>query len=577
VQFLGNYKVDPFRALVLGLAVLLAVACGTAAPETPQATNTPGPPGATTAVSTPAGTPARTPTPASVAPTGKVTVMMADWGTQAFEPRDAIGQVITYHRFLHGWLIAGTKEVQMIPGIAKKWEVSPDGLRWTWTIRKGVKFYNGDELTIEDVHFTLNRHHGTDAAEKALHPTFVTQARDSVSQEITGPDTIVVTQKAPNVTYPFLMSELHSSDSHGAVLPKIYWEQVGGKEGWERNPVGAGPLKLVEFKRSEQMLFERFEDYYFTPQNGFPEDRRMKFQTLDFRLVPEQATRVSALVAGQADMIEASLQVRKQVEDAGGRLIFIPEASYSQVRPAGCWKPEFPCHDKRVRHALDYAINKELIRDTLYGGPEVAQVNGMEHVTPHALGYSKELDAFPYDPQKAKQLLAEAGYPDGKGYPPFKIYTWSGGDVPLQPEQAQLIADMWRKNLGLQVEVEVGDPVGVRNRFANRELDGHIQFRSNEARYDGGTSLRNTFDPSNTFRQGEDPELLRVGLEALAVMDPAKRHEAYNKAYKIHWEAHYYWSTVYVNLPWGVSKRIATWEPWPLGPYASAPWTVTLK
>ena len=125
-----------------------------------------------------------------------------------------------------------------------------------------VKFHNGDELTIDDIQFTLDRHHGPEAAENAIHGIFIQQSKRTISQEITGPNTIVVTQTEPNATYPFLMSQLHSSDAHGAVLPKNYWESVGGKEAWEAKPVGAGPLMLVDYKPSEQMLFERFDDYF---------------------------------------------------------------------------------------------------------------------------------------------------------------------------------------------------------------------------------------------------------------------------------------------------------------------------
>ena len=508
---------------------------------------------------------------------GMVTLMASDWGTQAFEPRDATGQIMTQHRMLHGWLIAGNENTEMIPGIAEKWELSEDGLQWTWTIRNGVKFHNGDDLTIDDIQFTLDRHHGPEAAENAIHSVFIQQSKRTVSQEITGPNTIVVTQTEPNSTYPFLLSQLHSSDSHGAVLPKNYWESVGGKQEWEAKPVGAGPLMLVDFKPSEQMLFERFDDYYFTPDNGFHEDRRMKFQTMDVRLVTEESTRISALRAGQADMTEASLNARSQVESSGGRLVFIPEASYSQVRPMGCWKPELPCSDKRVRYALDYAVDKELIRDALYGGTEVAQVGGFEAATPNALGYSPELDSLPFDPDQARDLLAAAGFPGGEGFPPFKMHTWNGGDVPLQPEQAELIAEMWKDNLGLDVTVVVGDPTSVRQQARDRELDGDVYFRSNEARFDGGSLMRSATDPENPSRLMEVPELFAIVNEALAVLDPALRQDAYNRAYRAIWEEHYYWSPIYVNLPWAVSERIATWEPWPLGPYASALWTVTLK
>ena len=335
----------------LATALALFIGCAGSSPEPAAA---PAAPAATTAPAAQESAPTAVPASAGSAPamsdevSGMVTMMVADWGTQAFEPRDATGQIMTQHRMLHGWLIAGNENTEMIPGIAQSWELSDDGLQWTWTIREGVKFHNGDDLTIDDVLFTLDRHHGPEAAENAIHSVFIQQSKRTVSQEITGPNTIVVTQTEPNATYPFLLSQLHSSDSHGAVLPQGYWESVGGKEAWEAAPVGAGPLMLVDFKPSEQMLFERFDDYYFTPDNGFHEDRRMKFKTLDSRLVSEESTRVSALRAGQSDMTEASLNARNQVEAGGGRLVFIPEASYSQVRPMGCWKEELPCSDKRV-------------------------------------------------------------------------------------------------------------------------------------------------------------------------------------------------------------------------------------
>ena len=128
---------------------------------------------------------------------------------------------MTQHRMLHGWLIAGNENTEMIPGIAESWELSADGLQWTWTIRNGAKFHNGDDLTIDDIHFTLDRHHGPEAAVGAIHGIFIQQSKRTISQEVTGPNTIVVIQTEPNATYPFLMSQLHSSDAHGAVLPRI--------------------------------------------------------------------------------------------------------------------------------------------------------------------------------------------------------------------------------------------------------------------------------------------------------------------------------------------------------------------
>ena len=303
----------------------------------------------------------------------------------------------------------------------------------------------------------------------------------------------------------------------------------------------------------------------------------MKFKTLDMRLVPEESTRVAALIAGEADIVEVTLQSKPRVEAAGGRYVWIQEGSYTQVRPIGCWIPGLPCNDKRVRYALDYAIDKELIRDNLYGGTEGAGLAGFEAVTPSTLGYSPELDATPYDPEQARELLAAAGYPGGEGYPPFTLYTWQASDTPFMVEHAELIAQMWQDNLGLDVTVEAGQNVSIRERVRNRELDGHVYFRSNEGRWDGGSLVRSMHYLDSSLRQSEDPELARVADEGLSVMDPALRHDAYNKMYLASWEEHYSFSTTYTNLPLGLSKRINTYQPWPLGPYPTALWTVTLN
>jgi peptide/nickel transport system substrate-binding protein len=141
------------------------------------------------------------------------------------------------------------------------------------------------------------------------------------------------------------------------------------------------------------MEFERFEDFYYQPKNGLPEDQQVKVKSCTLRLVPEEATRVAAIRAGEADIAPASPATKEQLEAGGGRLIFGPEGVYVQVRLDGCCAdPNFPCHDKRVRQALDYAINKDILRDQLHGGTKVFQAKGWAHVTPSALGYSPELD-----------------------------------------------------------------------------------------------------------------------------------------------------------------------------------------
>jgi peptide/nickel transport system substrate-binding protein len=327
------------------------------------------------------------------------------------------------------------------------------------------------------------------------------------------------------------------------------------------------------------MSFERFEDYYYQPANGFPEDKRVNFQSLDLHLAPEEATRVAALRAGEADIVPASLATKEQVEAGGGRLVFGQEGVVVEARVVGCWgEPRYPCHDKLVRQALDYAIDKELIRDTLYGGPELFQVKGWAVVTPSTIGYTPALDPWPFDPDKARQLLADAGYPGGAGFGKLIVNTWPSTSMPFQVEAAQLAAEFWRRELGLDVEVRVGDNVGVDTRLKAGELKGQFLWRENEARVDATSTMANRYgDPEHPDRAHEDPELFSLVQEAFQTVDPVKRAEASAKLFPRLRDESYQLGIGYANIPWGVGPRVVSWHPYPLAVYPSALHNVTLK
>ena len=500
---------------------------------------------------------------------GKVTLMNAVWANELFTPRDGVGETATYGRQMHAFWINGNENVEMLPGVITDWQVSADGLTWDVTLRDGITFHNGDALTIDDALFTMEFVFGPEAIETSLSPSVQAEAADTESIEAIDSSTLRVTHKSPKAFFPFFISEL-SFGIAGVVLPKAYFESVG-QDGYNAAPIGAGPFRLEDHVISEQMLLERYDDYFLL-------ERSPSFQTLDLRLVPEVSTRTAALRAGDADVIEANLSVKDQIEDGGGRLIWSQESSYMWILLPGCWEVQFPCNKKEVRQALDYAIDKDLIISQLYG-PEAAVSKGWNWVTPNALGYSAELDPFPFDPEKAQQLLVDAGYPGGEGFGTLEVHTWKAGDVPFLPEQAQLIADMWRQNLGIDVEVLVGEASTVRERWFDRQLDGKVIMRANESRWDGGSITNAIYgDPEGgAHLGGRRDDLIAVAKDALAVVDPTERQQAFNDAYKILYEEHYEFGTGYVNLPWGVGPRIASWDPWPVVAYQTALWTMQLN
>jgi len=246
----------------------------------------------------------------------------------------------------------------------------------------------------------------------------------------------------------------------------------------------------------------------------------------------------------------------------------------------GCWNQKYPCYDKRVRQALDYAIDKTVFRDQLYGGPEAFQVKGWNVVTPSTSGYTPELDPRPFDPNKARELLADAGYPGGKGFGKLTLIAHPPSAMPFVIEATQLGAEFWRRELGLDVEVKQIDGVKLKQLEQSYELDGMIWWRENDTRNDatvGGVLGNKYLDPEHYSRSHGDPQLFRLALDTFQILDPDKRADALRKFLPRLKEESYQLSIGYANIPWAVGPRVLTWTPYPLSLYPSALHTITLK
>ena len=596
----GNWSRNSKAITYIGLTLIIfaAVACGSAsapadtapAPAVPAAAEqaaVPAPDKA--AASAPAASASVAPTaipktmtepaeaPAEVNP-GKLTVMVGDLGNERFDQTFVGGTpgFGNYGSIVHGTLITSSEERSVIPGIATEWGLSADGLAWTFTLREGVKFHDGSELTPEDVLWTLEHSFGHEAPEYSVSTTAARVASDLQSIELGGPNQVVVVTKAIRLDIPQQLAD--NDPGYFPPMPKrdkLHDPEV--EAAYDLNPIGTGFMSLASHNKASMMGFERFDDFYYQPKYGLPEDKRVSFQSLDLFLVPEEATRVAAIRAGEADIAPISMQSKKAVEDGDGRLVFAQEAVISQPGLQGCWEPQYPCHDIRVRQALDLAINKELIRDTLYGGPEVFEIKGWKTVTPSTIGYTPEMDPWPADPDKARQLLADAGYPGGEGFGKFIINVRKGTALPLMIETAQLVGDMWNKELGLEVEVRVLESQDSKRRRYAGELHGQVYWEENDTRVDASSQANSYGDPENKSRWHGDPELHRMGREAFLMLDPDERAEALAKLYQRYREESYHLGIGYANTPWAVGPRVLTWQPYPLTLFPSALHKLTLK
>jgi peptide/nickel transport system substrate-binding protein len=582
LQFETSTRVGAICACLL----ILVVGCGAAATATPAPKTTAVAPAPTVvgvgASASPTAIPQATVVPAAaVVNPGKLTWMIAGWGNERFTYNYSVGGGNNYARIMHSFLIATNEKSDLLPGIATKWEISGDGKTWTFTIRDGAKFHDGTPITAEDVWWSWMHYWGKDASgsaqARATQIGAQSTARNAEKFEQPAPNQVSFVRKTPDAGFPAYVSE--ATGVWWSVVPKRPKVHDDAQEAaYDKNPIGAGPMKLVKHVPADLMAFERFDDYYYQPKNGFPEDRRLKFKFLDLRLVPEEATRVAAIRSGEADIAPVSLATRKQVESGNGRVVFGPEGIYMRVMLMGCRKPQFPCYDKRVRQALDLAIDKNLIRDKLYGGPEVFEVKGWAHVTPSAIGYSRDLDPWPQDTARARKLLADAGYPDGKNFGKLIVNTWASTSMPFMSESAQLAAEFWKRELGLDVEVKVGDEATLKKQTIADELDGQVLWRDNEARKDISSNYSTSYGtPGQGGRFHDSQELFDLVNQTLATIDPSERELAYNKLNKRAREESYELGIGYVNIPWAVGSRVTAWHPWPLSFYPSNLHGIVLK
>ena len=324
--------------MLLGLTLVLAVACGSAA----EPTAVPEPTATTQAADTaPAAQPTATPQMAAppadveVFP-GELRLMVGDFASERFDNAFSQGLAgdLNYGRILHGFLMSDNERREIVPGIASQWGISPDGRTWTFTIREGVKWHDGTELVPEDVLWTFQHLFGPQASEYAVAPTALRVSRQLDTIELSGRD-VSLTQTIPATELGNTLSE--SGTGWYQVLPardEVYNEDVAAA--YDRNPIGAGPMSFVEHVRASSMTFERFENFYYQPENGFPIDKRVAFEQLTLYLVPEESTRVAALRSGEADIAPISIPSREQVEAGGGRVIFGQEGAYVWVPFVWC-------------------------------------------------------------------------------------------------------------------------------------------------------------------------------------------------------------------------------------------------
>src|ERR1700716_261417 len=327
------------------------------------------------------------------APEGQIT-----WGVHVslapiwFDPADANGMITPFLVFyaLHDALVKPMPGQPISPSLAESWSVSKDGLIYEFVLRKGARFHNGDPVTAEDVKFSFERYRG--AANKAF--------KERVALvETPGPNRVRFRLKAP---WPDFLTFYSSATGAGWIVPKKYVQQVG-EDGFKKAPIGAGPYKFVSFTPGVELVLEAFDQYW---------RKKPSVQRLVFKVIPDESTRLAALRRGEIDI---AYSVRGELAE---QLRTIPGLTLNPAVVQGTfclyfpdqWDEKSPWHDGRVRQAAGLAIDCQGTNEALT--PGYSEVTG-NAIVPKGYDFYWQPPAPLYDPGKAEQLPAAAGFPKG--------------------------------------------------------------------------------------------------------------------------------------------------------------------
>lgn len=405
-------------------------------------------------------------------------------------------------RQIYNELVTLDQDMKVIPSLATEWE-QVDDLTWLFHLREGVLFHNGDELKASDVVFSFNRLINPETAAPAA---FMLSVIDVVSAE--DDYTVKIITKTPFA--PLLYNLTHNACA--IISEKAV---TAGGDGYGQNPVGTGPFKFQEWKKNQEISFEANPDYFMGAA---------QLSKLVFRIIPESSTAISELKTGGVDMVlDLPAQYADQLNGGG---LHVEKFSTFTTKYLGFDHRQEPFNDVRVRQAINHATNKDAIIKVAFNG------NGQvlsQPMAPGINGYNTSVTPYAYDVEKAKSLLAEAGFADGFT---SKLYI---SDKEEDNKIATLLQSQL-KEVGISVEIQVIEW----GAYLSKTSEGVPMFLLGWSTVTGDSDngMYSNFHSSAFGSQGNrifysSPEVDKLMDDGREEFDPAARARHYEDAAKI--------------------------------------------
>jgi peptide/nickel transport system substrate-binding protein len=365
-----------------------------------------------------------------------------------------VKEIMSINEAVYDALVGRGPDLRIVPGLAHRWQVSPDGRSWTLFLREGVKFHNGERFDSEAVRFSLERMANPPTGATFAEANVFAQYLHDVQVEVLGDHTIRLRTESPNADLLEILADAY-------IVPPKATQDMG--ESFKFGPVGTGAFKFVEWTPGKRVVAEANQSYF----GGAPGVKRVTWN-----LIPDSAARLQELEQGRADII---LGVEPEdvdgIETEQGIHVVGMRDSCSYIYFFNCATGPFS-HSK-ARQAVNFAIDKTaIINSVLKGaGYELSGYVGPAH---RHLGFDPEVEPYPYDPVKASRLLAEAGYADG-----LAITIDTPTSLPAEAvELSEIIVEQLEK-VGIHADLDVtADRLEYAGKVRHREIGNMCCFDS---------------------------------------------------------------------------------------------------
>jgi peptide/nickel transport system substrate-binding protein len=443
-----------------------------------------------------------------------------------FDPAELPAQITPFGILyaLHDAVVRPLPGERMGPALAESWSESPDGLTYEFKLRPGLKFHNGDPCTAEDVVFSFTRYKGVGAAELKAKVKNV---------EVVDARTVRFHLHQP---WPDFMTFYGTTaTAAGVVVPKKYLKQVG-EDGFKQHPIGMGPYKFVSHTPGIELVLEANEAYWRHP----PYIKRITMKG-----VPEGTTRLAMLKRGEADIAFAlEGEVAEEVKrDPKLQLVDTRHASIQWLDFAEQWDPKSPWHDKRVRLAANYAIDRQAINEAACLGfcPPTAVI------IPRVMDFALQTEPLPYDPKKAKELLKEAGYPNG----------FDAGDLaPIPP--FYIVGESvvnYLNAVGIRVKMRTMERAAFYTAWKEKKLPG-LSIVGAGASGNAATRVEAFIYSKGTYAYGGYPDIDELFQQQAVERDKAKREALLHRIQQLTMERVMYAPIMDFRALVGVGPRV---------------------